>query len=150
MAAIAEWLSTGLKVSSELSGKLKGLRDLEKQLDQAELKAELLNAAEQALELREALLRAREELQNSEAKIADLESVLAGKETVKRVNGLLRELDADGEVTNVRICDRCKAIEDKQVPMTRQDEGRYICPHCKAPKAEDTAPPRPTSTFVRM
>ncbi|KPP83055.1 MAG: hypothetical protein HLUCCA04_02980 [Oceanicaulis sp. HLUCCA04] len=140
---LGEWLSAGLKTSSELTGKLKGLRDLERQLDQVELKKELLDVSERVLELREALLQAREEIHIRDQAISDLEAALAGKQSVRRINGLLRELDSDGCPTEVRICDRCNSVEDKLVPMNRLSEGRFICPNCKNSVSEYNAPPLP-------
>ena len=119
----------GLKLVNEL-------RKIDKELDKAELKLKLVDIADSLFNSKQTLQDAQEREIGLNRQIRDLETKLAFRARSEDQNGLLYELNNDGDRTGEPFCNLCFVREDKQFRMRRilatvSWGEHYLCDHCK-------------------
>lgn len=123
-------VTAGLRLAKEL-------RDIDHQLDAAELKLKLVDVTEALADAKSALIDAQAALGEKDAQIDDLSKRLRFRETKLVDRGQFRYFaNDDGNARGRPVCPRCEARgEYLQLAQDRSKGiGRitYYCPGCKA------------------
>ncbi|WP_421591105.1 hypothetical protein [Shinella sp. M27] len=115
-------------------GVAKDLREIDKGLDQAEMKAKLADVISNLADVRIALVDAREEMRAKDLEIARLKETFAFKATLVDVRGFKFETLPDGTPKGFPFCPRCEVSAGKLHRLSRPKFGSDLaCPECKTP-----------------
>lgn len=125
-------LANGLATKSlEL---VKALRDIDKQLGEAELKAKAAELLSNLADVKIAFVEAGDELRQRDAKIAQLKTAFQLKDECVRQHDFLYTKRPDGTPTGGRpYCPRCEQIDGMMMKLMKDtgERGDAICPQCK-------------------
>jgi hypothetical protein len=116
----------GLKLINEL-------RKIDKELDKADLKLRLVELADKLLDAKKALQSAQETEFALRSEIQQLTAKLATKPRLEDVNGLLYELDEEGQRVGKPYCNQCFVKEDRMYRLVETERAAgygYVCNNC--------------------
>ena len=125
---------TGISAASEALKIVKTLKDVENSLDNAEFKLRVVGLIDHLLEAKEALQDAKERERKLSKQIYDLKEQLRDQQRHEDDQGMLFELDADGDRSGEPFCNKCYVDSNKQKKfrLIRKagDRPYYQCPKC--------------------
>lgn len=113
---------------------VKGLRDLEHELDKSTLKGRMADLYGDLADLKVALSDAQTDLHQRDQKITDLEASLQSRAALKEVGDDTYTVDKTGTPRGLPICIACLATTGKQVRLARFHTNYKTadCPACGA------------------
>ena len=113
---------------------VKALRDIDKQLGEAELKAKAAELLSNLADVKIALVEAGDELRERDAMITRLKAAFQLKEDCVRQNDFLYSKSPAGTPTGSPYCPRCEQIDGVMIKLARDagERGNAICPQCKS------------------
>jgi hypothetical protein len=112
----------------------KAIKDIDKKLGEAELKAKAAELLSNLADVKVALVETRDELEQKDREIARLKAAFQLKaEGVRRTN-FLYDKAPDGQPKGQPYCPRCEQIDGVMIKLTYDEgmRGNAICPHCKS------------------
>lgn len=113
-------------------GIAKDLREVDKGLDQAEMKARLADVIGNLADVKIALTDARQEARDKDEEIARLKSAFVFKSTLVEKEGFKFETFPDGEPKGEPFCPRCEQNFGRFYRLNWASAYKYDCPECKA------------------
>jgi hypothetical protein len=113
---------------------VKALKDIDKQIGEAELKARAADLLSNLADLKVALVEAKEEAALKDSEIAKLKKAFQLRNDGVRHNSFLYDKGSDGQPVGQPYCTRCEQIDGVMIKLTYDDgmRGNAICPQCKA------------------
>jgi hypothetical protein len=128
---------TGIAAATEALKLTKELRDIDRQIDKAELKLRLIDLVDRLLEAKEALQDAKEDRRALLDKISELEHTLARKPRLRDESGRLYEIDEGGNAVGNPYCNLCLVRENKLYRLihhraTEHIYAFYRCQNCES------------------
>jgi len=126
-------LISGISAASEALKLIKDLRGIDRQLDVAELKLRLADLVDNLLEAKEALQDAKQERSELIDQIDALNAAMHQHAKMVDENGLLFELDKNGNRAGEPFCNQCFVRENKlyRLIQSKWNQGpRYDCKNC--------------------
>jgi hypothetical protein len=121
------------------AGIAKDLREIDKGLDQAEMKAKLADVISNLADVRFALVDARDEMRARDQEIARLKETFAFKASLVSVRGYKYEAFEDGGPKGTPFCPRCEENSGRYYRLVRASySGPLSCPDCKTGYADTT------------
>lgn len=139
----------GLSAIKQTLDITKELREIDGKINVAELKLRLSDIVERLLEAREALSDAKETERELRAEIRVLKAKLSAKPRLQDENGLLFELNDNGERIGEPYCNLCYVKEDRLYRLRHFEAkpgsyAHYHCDNCRTNVA--TGPSLPIRT----
>jgi len=126
-------ISAAIAVAGETLKLVKALKDLDHDLDKAELKSAMADLYSNLADVKIALKDAETELHKRNERITELESSLESKAKLKEVDGYMYAVDENGAPKGLPFCPACLANNNKQIRPTFMKRDTYLCPSCQAP-----------------
>ncbi|OOG61968.1 hypothetical protein B0E45_31675 [Sinorhizobium sp. A49] len=118
-------------------GIAKDLREIDKGLDQAEMKAKLADVISNLADVRLALVDARDEMRTRDQEVARLQEAFAFRATLVSVRGFKFEALPDGTPKGMPFCPRCEEKFGRYYRLSRTTyAGPKSCPECKTGYAD--------------
>src|ERR1700722_14711551 len=113
---------------------VKALKDIDKQIGEAELKAKAAEPFSNLADVKIALVEAKEEAAAKDAEIAKLKNAFQLRSDCVRHNSFLYDKSAEGKPLGQPYCTRCEQIDGVMIKLTYDtgERGNAICPECKA------------------
>ena len=124
----------GLAAATEALKLVKELREVDKQLSEAELKLRLVDLADRLVDAKQALSDAKEEKTRLLEQIEKLKSKAKRERNLRDRDGLLFELDKQGNEVGEPYCNHCYVKEEKLFRLQRTSwnrASRYDCHNCR-------------------
>jgi hypothetical protein len=112
---------------------VKALKDIDKQIGEAELKAKAAELLSNLADLKIALVEAKEEATTKEAEIITLKKSFQLRADCVRHYNFLYDKSVDGKPQGQPYCTRCEQIDGVMIKVTYDEgmRGNAICPQCK-------------------
>lgn len=124
----------GLAVAGAAIDLIKGLRGVERDFDQAELRFKMSELYVNLSELKMALSDAQIELRDKDLQIEELKSSMAFSEKLVEVDGFKYRSDEDGRPKGKPFCPTCEQNTGKFFQIHVGDRrGEILCPNCRFP-----------------
>jgi hypothetical protein len=112
---------------------VKALKDLDKQIGEAELKAKAAELLSNLADLKVALVEAKEEAGAKDGEINRLKKAFQLRTECVRHYNFLYDKSVDGKPHGQPYCTRCEQIDGVMIKVTHDKgmRGNAICPQCK-------------------
>jgi hypothetical protein len=112
---------------------VKALKDIDKQIGEAELKAKAAELLSNLADLKIALDEAKEEAAAKDGEIVRLKNAFQLRTEGVRHYNFLYDKSSDGKPQGQPYCTRCEQIDGVMIKVTYDDgmRGNAICPQCK-------------------
>jgi hypothetical protein len=112
---------------------VKALKDIDKQIGEAELKARAAELLSNLADLKVALVEAKEEVAAKDDAINKLKAAFQLRNDCVRQYNFLYDKSVDGKPVGQPYCTRCEQIDGVMIKVTYDDgvRGNAICPQCK-------------------
>jgi hypothetical protein len=112
---------------------VKAIKDIDKQIGEAELKAKAAELLSNLADLKIALVEAKEEAAAKDSEIAKLKNAFQLRNDCVRHYNFLYDKSADGKPQGQPYCTRCEQIDGVMIKVTYDEgmRGDAICPQCK-------------------
>jgi hypothetical protein len=112
---------------------VKALKDIDKQIGEAELKAKAADLLSNLADLKVALIEAKEEAAAKDNEINKLKQSFQLRSDCVRYYNFLYDKSTDGKPQGQPYCTRCEQIDGVMIKLTYDDgpRGNAICPQCK-------------------
>lgn len=129
-----EWMDWTAALSSlgTAVGIAKDLREIDRGLSQAELKARMADLYGTLSDVKIALADAREEMRSKDDEIATLKAKLKSSSALIEVRGYYYAADETGKPAGVPFCQNCLANDGTQIRPANILGMSWQCPRCKA------------------
>jgi hypothetical protein len=126
-------IMTALSTATKSLEVVKALRDIDKQIGQAELKARAADLLSNLADLKVALVDARDEIEEKDKEIGRLKATFQLKADAVRSGIFLYDKKADGSPKGQPYCTRCEQIDGVMIKLGQDAgiRGDFICPQCK-------------------
>jgi hypothetical protein len=113
---------------------VKALKDIDKQIGEAELKARAAELLSNLADLKVALVEAKEEAAAKDGEINKLKAAFQPRSDCVRQYNFLYDKGVDGKPVGQPYCTRCEQIDGVMIKVTYDEgmRGNAICPQCKA------------------
>jgi hypothetical protein len=113
---------------------VKALKDIDKQIGEAELKAKAAELLSNLADVKIALVEAKEEAAAKDAEITKLKKSFQLHNECVRHFSFLYDKNAEGKPLGQPYCTRCEQIDGVMIKLTYDagERGNAICPECKA------------------
>lgn len=127
---------SGISAATEAIKLTKELREIDREIDKAELKLRLVDLTDQLLSAKEALQDARERERQLLNEIVELKKTIEFSRALEDEKGCLYELDENGARKGQPYCNLCYVREEKLYRLKyhpRSDFGAsgFWCDNCK-------------------
>ncbi|TKA95935.1 hypothetical protein FAZ78_14250 [Cereibacter changlensis] len=137
-------LLSGLAAIQQTLAITKELRNIDSKIDTAEFKLRLADLVERLLEAREALTDAKESERDLRQRILELEKKIAERGQFEDENGLLFQLNDEGQRIGQPYCNLCYVRDGKLFRLRHREakygaSSHYFCDNC--PTIVLTGPP---------
>ena len=112
---------------------VKALKDINKQIGEAELKARAAELLSNLADLKVALVEAKEEATAKDVEITKLKKAFQLRNDCVRHHNFLYDKKSDGKPLGQPYCTRCEQIDGVMIKLTYDEgmRGNAICPQCK-------------------
>jgi predicted nucleic acid-binding Zn-ribbon protein len=112
---------------------VKALREIDKQISEAELKARAADLMSNLADVKMALVEARDEIGSKEKEISHLKAAFQLKEDCVRHENFLYAKDVQARPSGHPYCSRCEQIDGVMIKLTYEEgqRGNAVCPQCK-------------------
>jgi hypothetical protein len=126
-------IMTALSAATKSLELVKGLKDLNRQISEAELKSRAAELLSSLADLKIALVDARDEIDAKAREIAGLKAAFQLRGECVRQGNFLYDRKSDGAPIGHPYCSRCEQIDGVMIKLTYDagERGNAICPECK-------------------
>jgi hypothetical protein len=127
-------IMTALATATKSLELVKALREVDRQIGEAELKSKAAELLSNLADVKIALVEARDELEGKEKEIAKLKLAFHLREDCVRHENFLYEKKPDGTPRGQPYCPRCEQVDGVMIKLTYDEgmRGNAICPQCKS------------------
>lgn len=121
----------GLAAMAQAIDIVKSIREMDKSLDDAQVKLRMAELYSALTDAKMALADAKMDLQAKDAEIARLKEVVADRVPTIRIGEFNFGVGLTGEVYRWAFCNTCEQTSGLQIIVAPGPGGRNICPKCK-------------------
>ena len=124
---------TALTTATKSLELVKALRDVDRQIGEAELKAKAAELLSNLADVKVALVQARDDIESREKEMAKLKAAFQLREDCVRHENFLYDKKLDGSPRGQPYCPRCEQVDGLMIKLTYDEgmRGNAICPQCK-------------------